>query len=222
MENVSWLKPSLTWFGHASFKFTDKNGNKIYYVDPFDLGDGNFEPADLIFITHAHYDHCSFEDVKKILKEDSVIIAPPDCLAMMNFNNKKQAVQPNNEYDVKGFKFWTFTAYNINKKFHPKSNNWVGYFFNINGKKIYHAGDTDFTEEMEGLKKWNIDIALLPMGGTYTMDVNEAIKAANSICAKITIPMHYRRLLGANYKEAEEKLKAGVTNSKVVILEELK
>lgn len=216
MENMDNIK----WFGHASFSFTDEQGNKVYYIDPFDLK-GDFEPADLIFITHAHYDHCSFEDVKKILKDDSVIIAPPDCLKKIDVPNQKTPVEPNGSYDVKGFKFWTFPAYNIDKNFHPKEKNWVGYFFNINGKKIYHAGDTDFIPEMEGLKKWNIDIAILPIGGTYTMDVDEAIKAANAIGAKITIPMHYRRLLGEKYKEAEEKLKAGVTNSKVMILSEV-
>lgn len=218
----------IKWFGHASFQFTDQKGNKIYYVDPFDLPAGKaslkvseLELADLIFITHAHYDHCSFKDVKKILKESSTLIAPPDCLAMMDVPNQKNPVEPNKNYEIKGFKFWTFPAYNTNKSFHPKENNWVGYFFNINDKKIYHAGDTDFIPEMNGLKKWNIDIALLPIGGTYTMNVDEAIQAANAIAAKITIPMHYKSLLGESSKDAEEKFKAGVTNSKVVILSEV-
>src|SRR3990167_6919652 len=95
----------ISWFGHASFQFVDKNGNKIYYVDPFDLKGENFEPADLIFITHAHYDHCSFEDVKKILKTDSILIAPPDCLSMIDVQNQKIEVQPNQNYEVKNFKF---------------------------------------------------------------------------------------------------------------------
>lgn len=221
MKNIKWPQPSLTWFGHASFQFTDEQGNKIYYVDPFDLPEALSLPkGDLIFITHAHSDHCSFDDVKKILKADSVLIAPPDCLQMIDVTNEKISVEPNNQYEVKGFKFWTFPAYNINKPFHPKENNWVGYFFNINGVKIYHAGDTDFIPEMEGLAKWSIDIAMLPMGGTYTMDVDEAIKAANAIGAKTTIPMHYKRLLGANYKDAEEKFKSSV-KGKVVVMNEL-
>lgn len=227
MENIEGVK----WFGHASFEFTDEKGNKIYYVDPFDLKGEKFEPADLIFITHAHPDHCSFEDVKKILKNDSVLIAPPDCLAMIDLPagrqgvpNEKNPVEPNKEYEVKGFKFWTFPAYNDRpgqEVSHPKENNWVGYFFNINEKKIYHAGDTDFIPEMKGLAKWNLDIAMLPMGGKFTMDVDQMIEAANTISAKITVPMHYRRLLGDSYKDAEEKLKQGVTNSKVMILEEV-
>ncbi len=220
MENVRW-------FGHASFSFVDKNGNKIYYVDPFDLKSNDLEPADLIFITHAHSDHLSLEDLTKILKDDTVLIAPPDCLAKIDLpaqagvKNTKLEVFPNKEFEIKGFKFWTFPAYNLNKPYHPKENNWVGYFFNIDGKKIYHSGDTDFIPEMRDLKKWNIDVAMLPIGGTYTMNVDEAIEAANEISAKTTIPMHYRRLLGNSYKEAEEKFKDGVTNSKVVILEEL-
>lgn len=222
MDDIKWLEPSLTWFGHASFSFKDKLGNKIYYVDPFDLEGSEIEKADLIFITHAHYDHCSFEDVKKILKDDSVLIAPPDCLSMIDVQNQKQEVAPNKTYEVKGFKFWTFPAYNINKNFHPKENNWVGYFFNINKMKIYHAGDTDFIPEMKNLKDLNLDVAMLPIGGTYTMDVDSAIEAANAIAAKTTIPMHYKNILGDSYKDAEEKFKQGVTNSKVVVLEEVR
>lgn len=218
MENITWL-------GHASFKFIDQNGNRIYYVDPFDLKKSELEPADLIFITHAHYDHCSFEDVKKILKNDSVLIAPPDCLSMIEVQNEKKPVEPNKNYEVKGFKFETIPAYNDKpgrEEKHPRRNNWVGYIFELDGLKIYHAGDTDFIPEMNNLKSLNLDIAMLPMGGNFTMDVNEAIQAANAIRAKITIPMHYKRLLGESYKEAEKKLKQGVTNSKVVILEEIK
>lgn len=210
----------IKWFGHASFSFVDKNGNKIYHIDPFDLK-GEFEPADLVFITHAHYDHCSFEDIKKILKNDSVLISPPDCLSKINTQNEKISVEPDGNYEVKGFKFSTIPAYNINKNFHPKEKNWVGYIFNINSMKIYHAGDTDFIPEMNSLKNLNLDLAMLPIGGTYTMNVDEAIKAANAIGTKTTIPMHYKRLLGDSYKEAEEKFKAGVTNSKVMILEEV-
>lgn len=215
----------IKWFGHASFALTDQNGNKIYYIDPFDLRVSELEPADLIFITHVHPDHCSFEDVKKILKNDSVLIAPPDCLNLIDVPNEKNPVEPNKEYEVMGFKFSTIPAYNHRpgrEEKHPRQNNWVGYIFELNGKKIYHAGDTDFTEEMKKLKDLNLDVAMMPMGGNFTMDVDEMIEAANHIGAKVTIPMHYRRLLGDKYKEAEEKLKAGVTNSKVMILEELK
>lgn len=216
----------INWLGHAGFYFLDKYGNKIYFVDPFKLADKKLENADIIFITHAHYDHFSQNDIKKISTDKTIIVATADVLAKTDISiNKKFAVLPNKNYEINGFSFSTIPAYN-NKSarlnFHPKANNWVGYIFNLNGKRIYHAGDTDFIEEMKSLGKLGLDVAMLPMGGTYTMDVNEMIEAANAIGAKYTVPMHYKDLLGKNYQEAEEKLKKGVINSKVLILEEVK
>jgi len=217
---------NIRWFGHASFAITDSvNGNRIYFIDPFELPSSNSDKADLIFVTHAHYDHLSEGDINHILKPETSVIATPDSLATLKIpNEQKFEVAPSNSYDVKGTKFETIPAYNVREdrlNYHPKSNNWVGYILFVNNQKIYHAGDTDFIPEMQNLASKSLDIAMLPMGGTYTMDVYEMIEAANAIKAKITIPMHYRRFLGDKYKEAEEKLKAGVTNSKVVILEEL-
>ncbi len=217
----------ITWFGHASFCFTDKSSsNTIYYIDPFDLPKKPLEKADLIFITHAHSDHFSPPDLQVILKDETVIIAPVDILEKLELpQNQKVAVSPNQAYEVKGFSFITIAAYNNHParlQAHPKENNWVGYIFIINDKKIYHAGDTDFIPEMNTLTNMHLDIALLPIGGKFTMDVNEAAQAANVIAAKITVPMHYKRLLGDSYKKAEETLKKEVTNSKVVILKELR
>ncbi len=222
MKNLDEIK----WFGHASFSFVNKNGSRIYYVDPFDLKVTSLEEADIIFITHAHSDHFSPSDITNILKEDTVVIAATDVLEKINIpENRKFTVKPNRSYTIKDFSFATIPAYNNHPQklqFHPKSNNWVGYVFALNGKMIYHAGDTDFIEEMKRLKSLNLDIAILPIGGTYTMDVIEAAAAANTICAKITIPMHYKNLLREKSKDAEQKFKKLVTNSKVVILEELK
>ena len=217
----------IKWFGHASFSFTDrKSGNKVYYVDPYELSGRELEPADLVFITHAHYDHFSPEDLDEVMHEETSVIAPPEILMQIDRGDSlKQGVMPNNPYDVKGFKFSTIPAYNIKPerlKFHPRENNWVGYIFEINGQKVYHAGDTDFIPEMKSLAQLNLDYALLPIGGKFTMDLEEAIEAANAIGAKTTIPMHYRSLLGTNYKEAEERFKSGVINSTAIILEEVK
>jgi L-ascorbate metabolism protein UlaG (beta-lactamase superfamily) len=218
MENINW-------FGHASFSFKDTNGNQIYYVDPFDLQISKLEKADLIFITHAHPDHFSPSDIEKVVKETTTIIAPPDILARIERNEAlKLAVEPNKSYEIKGFKFQTIPAYNNNPQklqFHPKTNNWVGYIFELNGQKIYHAGDTDFTEEMKSLKDLNLDIAMLPMDGHYCMTVEEAVQAANAICAKVTVPMHFRRQNPDNYQNLEEKFKNLVTASEVVVLEEI-
>ncbi len=217
---------NLRWFGHASFAIIDaSNGNRIYFIDPFELPANLSDKADLIFVTHAHYDHLSEGDINHILKPETTVIATPDSLSTLKIASEQEfTIEPNKEYEVSGTKFETIPAYNVapeRTKFHPKSNKWVGYILFVNNQKIYHAGDTDFIPEMRDLASKNLDIAMLPIGGTYTMNVSEAIEAANAIGAKITIPMHYRRLLGDKYKEAEEKLKSGVTNSKVVILEEV-
>lgn len=223
MPEVPEVLSSVKWFGHASFMFTDRNsGNKIYYVDPFEFKGGSYEKADIVFITHAHYDHCDPSAVKKILKPTTVIVVPGGCKEKLKVNAEFIDAVPNKEYDVNGFKFRTVPAYNVKPgrlQYHPKSNSWVGYVFQLNNQTVYHAGDTDFIPEMKQLGK--ISVALLPIGGTYTMDVDEAIAAANTIAADITVPMHYRMLLGSNYSSAEEKFKAGVKNSKVVILEEV-
>lgn len=221
MENFEFI----TWFGHASFMFTDTtSGTTIAYVDPFDLKQENLEKADIIFITHAHYDHSSSNDVTKILKNDSMVVAASDVLEKVHVPKIHHfPVVPNNSYAVKEMSFSTVPAYNIQQErlsYHPRENNWVGYVLLINNKKNYHAGDTDFIPEMNSLKTLNLDIAMLPIGGTYTMDAHEAAEAANAISAKITIPMHYKRLLGDKSKEAEETFKKEVTNSEVMFLEE--
>lgn len=215
---------NITWFGHSSFSFKDReSGNKIYYIDPFHLPDRDLGEADIIFITHAHPDHLSPQDISYLLKNDTVVIATSDSLATLNITQEKIAVTPNNEYIVKGFKFKTVPAYNINTtRPHLKENGWVGYIFTINGLKVYHAGDTDYIPEMNDLKDENLDIAFLPIGGTYVMTPEEAIEAANAIAAKKTVPIHYKMLLGDKTKEGEETFKKGVTNSEVIFLEEFK
>lgn len=124
MENINWL-------GHASFFFLDKNGNRIYFIDPFGLSERNLEKADIIFITHAHPDHFSQEDIDKIIKSDTIIVATSDVLEKIDISSEKKImVEPNKEYDIRGFKFSTIPAYNNKSEklsFHPKENNWVGY-----------------------------------------------------------------------------------------------
>ncbi|MGE5042416.1 MAG: MBL fold metallo-hydrolase [Candidatus Levyibacteriota bacterium] len=217
MENV-------TWYGNAGFSFVDKSGKRIYYIDPYHLPHKDLPKADIIFITHAHPDHLSEGDIDKLLKEDTVVVATPDSLETLKITQKKFPVEPNNYYDIGGFKFQTVPAYNLKPErlsFHPKENKWVGYVFELNGKKIYHAGDTDFIPEMREFSKWHLDVAMLPMGGHYTMDVVEMIEAAKAIQAKTVIPMHYKMQLGGQYKDAEEQLKKELKDMEVLILKEL-
>lgn len=216
----------VQWLGHAGFSFTDqKSGNKIYYADPYQLHPANLPKADILFITHAHPDHLSQEDIAKITKADTQIVAPQNCLNHLTWEKLLTTpVTPNNSYIINEFEFKTVPAYNIKPDrlaFHPQDNHWVGYIFYLNDQKIYHAGDTDFIPEMKELVKEQLDIAMLPIGGTYTMDVAEAIEAANAIKAKKTIPMHYKNLLGNNAGFALEQFKKGVAASEVVVLTEL-
>lgn len=194
---------NIEHISNAAFKISN---NKVIYIDPFNIK--NNDQADIILITHSHYDHCSIKDIQKLVKQGTEIFIPPDCQSKLNhFDNiKVNLVQPNKVYSSGGTKIETIPAYNINKKFHPRANDWVGYIVTVNKKRIYHAGDTDFIPEMKSLK--SIDIALLPIGGTYTMDVEEAAAAANAIKPKFVIPMHYNDIEGtsADPKRFEAKL----------------
>ena len=178
---------NIKWLGHAGFKIT---GEKTIYIDPFKINET--EPADIIICTHEHFDHVSHEDIKKIQAGKTVIVTTPDSFSKVSGNVKTFSV--GQSIVVDGIKIEGVPAYNLNKNFHPKSNNWIGVVITVNGKRIYHAGDTDNIPEMAALK--NIDIALLPVSGTYVMTAEEAADAANKIMPKIAVPMHYGSIIG--------------------------
>ncbi|MBI2084653.1 MAG: MBL fold metallo-hydrolase [Candidatus Aenigmarchaeota archaeon] len=213
---------NLVWFGHSSFLLTTRNNQNFYFVDPFDLKSTPKNKADIVFITHAHYDHWSTTDLRTIITDKTLIVAVNGCDTRSFPKNRFIITEPNKEMKLSGVDVKTVPAYNVKHErlsYHPKQNKWVGYVFTIDGRKIYHAGDTDFIPEMRNLT--DIDVALLPIGGTYVMDVKEAIDAANAIQAKTTIPIHYKRLLGSKAKEAEDKFVAGV-KGQVLLLDEFK
>ena len=178
---------------HSSIRI---NKEKIIYIDPFKINK-NYNDADIIFITHDHYDHYSEEDIDKVINENTTIIIPEELLTkLLRKGINKNAiitVEPNKNYMVQGIKFETISAYNTNKTFHPKENGWVGYIIIINGIRYYIAGDTDITEEN---KKVKCDVAFVPVGGTYTMDFKEAAHLINEIKPKIAIPIHYGSIVG--------------------------
>ena len=178
---------------HSSIRI---NKEKIIYIDPFKINK-NYNDADIIFITHDHYDHYSEEDIDKVINENTTIIIPDELLTkLLRKGINKNAiitVEPNKNYMVQGIKFETISAYNTNKTFHPKENGWVGYIIIINGIRYYIAGDTDITEENKQVK---CDVAFVPVGGTYTMDFKEAASLINEIKPKIAIPIHYGSIVG--------------------------
>lgn len=178
---------------HSSIRL---NKEKIIYIDPFKINE-NYNDADIIFITHDHYDHYSEEDIDKVKKEDTIFIVPEELLTKLlvkGYNkNNIITVEPNMQYMVEGIKFETIPAYNIDKQFHPKENEWVGYIIEIKGIRYYIAGDTDITEEN---KKIKCDVAFIPVGGTYTTDFKEAAQLVNEIKPKIAVPTHYGSVVG--------------------------
>ena len=180
---------------HSSIKIS---GDKTIYIDPFRIEE-EMKDADLIFITHNHYDHYSEDDIEKIKKDNTQIVVPEDLLTnVLRFGFEPQnvlAVEPNKKYKIDGIEFETVPAYNINKQFHPKVNEWVGYIITLDGLRYYFAGDTDITEES---KKVKCDVAFVPVGGTYTMDFKEAAQLINEIQPKIAIPIHYGSVVGTN------------------------
>ncbi len=189
------MRGAIAWLGHDAFRF---EGEAVLYTDPFMLEGGpGTMIADIILITHEHYDHCSPEDILKIADEDTVIVATPDCVVNIKENIKGKfkikpenlrTVKPGDTLEVGGVSIEAVPSYNTNKKFHPKEKNWVGYIFTIGGKRVYHAGDTDRIPEMKEIKT---DIALLPVSGTYVMTAAEAVQAAMDIKPGLAIPMHY-------------------------------
>ena len=186
LENVHWL-------GHASFKIT---GEKIIYIDPYQIAGG--ETADIILITHDHYDHLSMDDIEKIMGEKTVVVAPASAGDAIKGNLKK--VNPGDTLTIEGVEIQAVPAYNIGKEFHPRDKNYVGYVFKIGGVSYYHAGDTDYIPEMKDI---HVDVAFLPVGGTYTMNAEEAATAADIIGAGLTIPMHWGDIVGTR-KDADD------------------
>ncbi len=178
---------------HSAIKI---KGDYVIYIDPYNI-DKEYHDADYIFCTHSHYDHFSKQDILKVKKDGTYYVVTQDLLNDVKDlaldENHIVVVVPNEEYTVNGLGFKTLRAYNKNKEFHKKENNWVGYIINVNSCIYYIAGDTDFLDELRNVK---CDIALLPVGGYYTMNAKEAALLANSIMPKYAIPTHYGSIVG--------------------------
>jgi L-ascorbate metabolism protein UlaG (beta-lactamase superfamily) len=191
----------IKWLGHSGFFIKNFVDSKTIYIDPFKISD-NREKADLILITHGHYDHCSVEDMGKIIKEGTRIVIPADCQSKINkfkIPVKIDIVIPGQELNYGNVKINTVPSYNIDKTFHPREEGWLGYLIKIREVIIYHAGDTDLIPEMQRLTGYPKDkkfIAFFPVGGRFTMNVEEAVEAAKIIKPFLAVPIHYGSIVG--------------------------
>jgi len=196
----------LKWLGHAGFLI--KN-SRVIYIDPYNIKEG-LEKADLILITHSHYDHCSVADMQKIIQDGTKIVMPADCqskITRFDIPVKMEIIEPGQSLDLGNVGISALPAYNVDKHFHPKEEGWVSYLIKINDVLIYHAGDTDVISEMQKLTGYKQQdkklIALLPVGGRFTMSADEAVEAAKIIKPDLAVPMHYGSVVGDG-KDAQE------------------
>ena len=206
---------TIQWLGHASFKICYED--TVIYIDPWKLKESPGD-ATLVFVSHSHHDHYSPGDIAKVSGPDTKLIASADVVAK---EKAGEAIMPGLMIELEGVRVRGVAAYNPDKAFHPKKNNWVGFLIEIGSKQIYYAGDTDLTEEIKNFK-YIIDVALLPVGGTYTMNAEEAAEATKYIKPALAIPYHWGVIIGgqedaekfAALAECEVKiLKAGESTS---------
>lgn len=185
---IDTLLKKITWLGHDGFRI---EASKTIYFDPFQITAGR--PADLVLISHEHFDHCSPDDVARVLGRNTVLVA--EKIAAGKLSGRVTIVAPGDRITAAGLTVEAVPAYNTNKAFHPQAKGWLGFIVEVDGVRIYHAGDTDVIPEMAGIKA---DIALLPVSGTYVMTAEEAARAALLIKPQIVIPMHYGTIVGSN------------------------
>ncbi|HEY9398352.1 MAG TPA: MBL fold metallo-hydrolase [Nitrososphaeraceae archaeon] len=210
-------KIGITWNGHAGFKII--YGNKKVYIDPYKLSKNyeNISDADIVLITHNHFDHLSIEDLKNIINERTVIVSAQECLSQLKSLKVKESIgiDPRNSVRVDDLKIETVPAYNVDKEFHPKNDKKIGFIVEFGNDRLYHTGDSDMIPEMKDTKP---SIVLIPVSGTYVMTAEEASKAVNELInPRIAIPMHYGTIVGN--KEDAIRFSELVTVCKTKILE---
>ena len=192
------LLDSLEWLGHSGFRITV--GRAVVYIDPYRVPEDS-PPADLILITHGHYDHFSPQDVDRLSQRDTWLIGPPAVAERVS--GRVHSIVPGESLDeelVRGVHVTGVAAYNTSKldgegrPFHPRDAGWLGYVLNVRGERLYHSGDTDVIPEMDSVA--GVDVALLPVSGTYVMTAQEAAEAARRIQPRVAVPMHWGEHLG--------------------------
>jgi len=193
---IEEMTDKIVWLGHDGFRI---DGTKTVYTDPYNIESG--QDADIVLVTHEHFDHCSPDDIKKIQTPKTVVVTEND--SAKKLSGDIRILKPGDSLTIDDVRIEAVPAYNVDKDFHPKAKGWLGFILEMDGFRIYHAGDTDFIPEMEAFK---VDIALLPVSGTYVMTSDEAVEAALAINPGLAIPMHFGAIVGGsadanNFKE---------------------
>jgi L-ascorbate metabolism protein UlaG (beta-lactamase superfamily) len=208
---------SFHWLGHDGFRIVA--GGKTIYIDPYQLSktQHNKNDADVVFVSHNHFDHLSMDDLRHVIGKKTSIVAAKECVDQLRGAGAAEvkAAAPGDKLSVQGLQVEILAAYNTNKKFHPKADNKVGFVITAGNMRIYHTGDTDIIPEMS---QANPDVALVPVSGTYVMTAEEAARAVNEKIKpkKLAIPMHYGSIVGSEQDAA--KFKQLVTACPVQIL----
>ena len=192
------LIDQLEWLGHSGFRI--RVGRAVVYLDPYRVPEGS-PPADLILVTHGHYDHFSPQDVERISRRGTWLVGP--AVVAERARGQVHSIAPGETLDdelVRGVHVSAVAAYNTSKRnaegrlFHPREAGYVGYELNVLGERLYHSGDTDVIPEMDGVT--GVDVALLPVSGVYVMTAGEAAEAARRIQPRVAVPMHWGEHIG--------------------------
>ena len=206
------LIDQLDWLGHSGFRI--RAGGAVVYVDPYRVSEGA-PPADLILITHGHYDHFSPQDVERLSTRSTRLVGPP--AVAERARGRVHSIAPGETLEdelVRGVHVSAVAAYNTSKRdaegnpFHPPEAGWVGYELNVRGERLYHSGDTDVIPEMDAVS--GVDVALLPVSGTYVMTAGEAAEAARRIQPGVAVPMHWGEHIGTEQDARRFAERAGV------------
>jgi len=218
LKSIDIGKVHIDWLGHSGFRL--RGNNLVVYIDPYDVGDyiSYADQADVLLITHEHFDHCSPRDIQKVRKSTATTLIPTSC--SLQFRGDARRIEAGDvlrdELAIKGLNIEVVAAYNIDKPFHPPGEG-VGYVVELESLRIYHAGDTDLIDEMAAIEA---DVVLLPIGGNYTMDEKQAAEAVSWMGPSYVIPMHYGSVEGTDADvDLFKKLVEKRSKAKVIILE---
>jgi L-ascorbate metabolism protein UlaG (beta-lactamase superfamily) len=193
------LLDTLDWLGHSGFRI--RVGKAVVYIDPYRVP-GDAPPADLILVTHGHYDHFSPQDIERLSVHGTWLVGPPAVAERVS--GRVHSIAPGEALEdelVRGVQVSAVAAYNTSKRdgdgnpFHPREAGWVGYQLNVHGERLYHSGDTDVIPEMDTVT--GVDVALLPVSGVYVMTPHEAAEAARRIQPRVAVPMHWGEHIGS-------------------------